>query len=40
MQAVPNRSQEANGWSCSSQMSHPRRFSYDCVSNSYRLWRV
>ena len=41
MLVVPNRLQNVNGWSCSSQLWHPRRFGYDCLSNScrVRLWK-
>ena len=38
-QAVLNRSQKESGSSCSFQWCHPRGFSCDCLSNSYKPWR-
>jgi len=36
IQAVTNRLQKANGWSCSLRQWHPRWFACDCLSNPYR----
>jgi len=37
MQAVPNRVQKINGWSCSSWLWHPRQLGCDCPSNWCKL---
>jgi len=39
MQAVPNSPHKANGWSGSFQQWHHCLLGYDCLSNSYRLWK-
>ena len=36
MLAVPNRLQQANGWSCSSKLRHPHLLGYDWLCNSCR----